>query len=151
MKGLQNNREDKGDQIQAGENCFEESKSIPVDKFNSFHNPQNSEPTIESLDKSADIFDTREVALISSDEGNSMVNINDLDLHLDKMIEKNGGLWECKVCGKTTRKKGDTKKHAETHIEGISHTRQICSKLFSTRDSLQVHTRKIHSVKKMLM
>ena len=80
-----------------------------------------------------------------------MVNINDLDLHLDKMIEKNGGLWECKVCGKTARNKGDTKKHAETHIEGILHACQICSKLFSTRDSLQVHTGNIHSVKKMLM
>jgi hypothetical protein len=61
------------------------------------------------------------------------------------MIEKNEGLWQCKVCGKTNNYKGNIKKHIETHIGGISLTCHICNKSSSTRHSLQVHILDVHS------
>ena len=46
---------------------------------------------------------------------------------------------------KITKKRGVIKDHSETHIEGISHTFHICSKLSSTRKTLQVHISDVHS------
>jgi uncharacterized Zn finger protein len=93
-----------------------------------------------------DTFDTKEVALIHSDEENIVVNSNDeLDFHIEEMIEKNAGMWECKVCGKTNKLKQPIKRHAEAHIEGISHSCQICSKSSSTRNALQVHIKDFYS------
>ena len=145
VKGLQSNQEDEDNQNQSDGNRFEESKSPLLDELNSFHNPQNIETIIEPLDK---LTESTEVASISSDEMNTSLNTNDeLDLQIEQMIEKNGrgGLWQCKVCGKTAKQKSNIKYHAETHIEGLSHTCQICSKPFSTRNSLQFHIQKVHS------
>ena len=60
----------------------------------------------------------------------AMLKNHELDLQIDGMIEKNEGLWRCKVCGKTNKQKIDTKRHAEAHIEGVSHACHICRKLF---------------------
>ena len=49
------------------------------------------------------------------------------------------------MCDKTAKRNGDIKRHAETHIEGVSHTCHICSKVVSTSHSLQSHISKIHS------
>ena len=46
---------------------------------------------------------------------------------------------------KIIKKRGVIKDHAETHIEGISHTCHICSKLSSTRKALKVHILDVHS------
>ena len=61
------------------------------------------------------------------------------------MIEKHESMFKCKVCGKTVKWKGEMKKHAETHIEGIFHACQVCSKMFPTRHNLQTHIFRIHS------
>ena len=66
-------------------------------------------------------------------------------LQIGQMIEKNEGLWKCKVCGKTANQKSHIKDHAETHIEGESHACHICSKILSTRHSLRMHINNIHS------
>jgi hypothetical protein len=93
-----------------------------------------------------DTFDTKEFGEIPSDDINDVESTNDeLDLQLDEMFEKNGGLWQCKVCGKTTKHKNLMKNHAETHIEGISHTCHICSKPSPTRHALNVHISNVHS------
>ena len=61
------------------------------------------------------------------------------------MIEKNEGVWTCKVCGKTTASKGNIRKHAEIHIEGMSFACHLCSKTFLNRPGLQSHISGIHS------
>ena len=41
-----------------------------------------------------------------------MENTDDgLDIQIEEMIEKKEGLWECKVCGKTAKLKGNLKNH----------------------------------------
>merc|ERR1712096_54239 len=104
------------------------------------------ESIIDSLEELADTFANSDVALVQTEEDKLVLNTNlDLDLQIEQMIEKNGGLWQCKVCGKTTKQKGDIKNHAETHIEGLSHTCHICNKTCSTRNSLKVHIIDNHS------
>ena len=85
---------------------------------------------------------------ISSD--NSFVKTNlpisdnsELDLQIQEMMEKNGGTWRCKICEKTDTKR-HIQEHAETHIEGTSHTCYICNKTSRTRVSLRMHIQKYH-------
>jgi ribosomal protein L37AE/L43A len=61
------------------------------------------------------------------------------------MIEKNEGLWKCKVCGKTAATRQHIQNHAERHIEGVSHVCHICSKTLSTRKNLKNHISGNHS------
>ena len=74
------------------------------------------------------------------------LNTNDeVDFQIEQMIEKDEGLWKCKVCGKTTAEKEHIKYHAETHIEGLSHICHICRKTYPTRHNLTCHLSQIHS------
>merc|ERR1712179_719110 len=77
-----------------------------------------------------------EYSLESSDELGSQIN---------QMFERQDGVWTCKVCGKTGSRKDHMKRHAETHIEGMSHVCNICSKTFKNKNSLDVHVSYIHS------
>jgi hypothetical protein len=105
-----------------------------------------NESILDSLEELADSFQTTETALISMDEGNPPLNTNnEILLQIEQMLEKNDGLWKCKVCAKTSRTKQNIQAHAETHIDGVSHACHICSKTFSTRHSLQLHISNIHS------
>jgi len=69
---------------------------------------------------------------------------NQLDLQIEQMIEKNEGLWKCKVCGRTAANKAHTRRHAETHIEGISIVCHICNKTLSTRKGAREHISRGH-------
>ena len=68
-----------------------------------------------------------------------------LDNQIKGMIEKQEGTWKCKVCSKISKTIHESKRHAETHIGGMSHICQICSKTFPNRNGLEVHTYNIHS------
>ena len=72
-------------------------------------------------------------------------NITELDHQIEEMVEKQEGLWKCKVCGKSRTNKQHIKKHVEIHIEGMSHICHICSKTFGTRPSLNIHVNSIHT------
>merc|ERR1712179_626686 len=72
---------------------------------------------------------------------------NELNQQVNEMIEKNGDVWTCKICGKTatTRDITNLRRHAETHIEGMSHACHICNKTFSNRQGINKHVYRIHS------
>ena len=61
----------------------------------------------------------------------------------DKLVEKVDGVWHCKQCGKTTRQSIDFKRHAETHIEGLSFECPICHQTFRSSAALKQHNYKI--------
>ena len=60
---------------------------------------------------------------------------------VEEIIEKIEieGVWSCKVCGKTMRGKTNMKRHAEIHIEGVSHVCQDCRMIFHTSNALNSH------------
>ena len=101
----------------------------------------------DATEELAHTFDIQDGTLVEVGENNHPVNINhELNHQTKEMIEKNEeGLWECKVCGKTSPYKWNTRKHTETHLEGISLICYICNKIFSTRDTLRAHMSNYHS------
>ena len=74
-----------------------------------------------------------------------MIKNHELDLQIERMIERSEGIWRCTHCNKSATKKEHIKIHAETHIDGVSHTCHICSKSVSTRNNLRQHITKQHS------
>ena len=141
VKGLQSNLEHQSDQYQTLEASNVESKFPKID--NTYKTPMMDELIRDSLEE---LVETKDVALISSQEDNFVVGSNeDLDLQIDQMIEKNDELWICKVCSKTVKKRHEIRNHAETHIEGITHACHICNKASSTRTALRMHIIDNHS------
>ena len=91
-------------------------------------------------------FTTTDIETVCQEEDNLVLNSNlELDLQIEQMIEKNEGLWQCKVCDKIMQHKRDIVRHAEAHIEGVSHACGICNKTLSTKNSLRKHISTIHS------
>ena len=66
-----------------------------------------------------------------------------IDLQIEQMLEKNDGLWKCKVCGKTS--KPSLKQHAERHIKDLVLACNICDKTSKTRKDLKEHVSNYHS------
>ena len=100
----------------------------------------------DTLNSNSERHNSSKEALTQTKSGRIRVNENNaLDLQISTMIETSDNLWICKVCGKTTTKKGHIQDHAESHIEGMSHPCHICNKSFSNRPSLRKHIQDIHS------
>ena len=96
----------------------------------------------KDYDTVANNYDT----LARIDEGNLQVNANnELRQQINEIIEKNEGVWVCKICGKTASRNSGIRKHAEIHLEGMVHTCHICSKTFQNRNCLNTHISDIHS------
>jgi len=70
----------------------------------------------------------------------------ELEIKIQEMIEKNEGVWTCKVCGKTAMHKGHIKEHVEIHIDGMSHPCPMCSKSYTRSTGLRHHITSTHSV-----
>ena len=117
-------------------------KSIEEDKQNE---DKNNVFDHEGLKKEENGLDTQGNSVIQSGEGQNEINEQELDNRLEQMTEKKEGVWACKVCRKMMVDRRDLKRHAETHIEGMSHVCHICSKIYTTRSSLRVHINGIHS------
>ena len=98
----------------------------------------------ESLEEFEDNFVNNDVDIIDKEEDKLVDNAN-LDTQIEQMIVKQEGLWQCKVCGKSSGKKSNIQNHAEIHIEGVTHSCHICNKIFSTRHNLSTHVMKVHS------
>lgn len=107
----------------------------------------NQESNLDPLEEDADYLDDMDIALVKIEENNPAFNTNhEVDLQIMEIIDLNEeGLWECKVCSRTSTKKRIIQTHAETHIEGVSHVCHICSKLFGTRHNLRMHISNHHS------
>ena len=141
VKGLQSNIDHQSVPNQTLEGSNVESKFLKID--NNYKIPAINEIILDSLEE---LVETKDVALIGSQEDNYVVDGNaDLDQQIDQMIEKNDELWQCKVCGKMVKTRREIRNHAETHIEGISHACHICNKASSTRTGLRKHIEDYHS------
>ena len=78
--------------------------------------------------------------VVKTAEANVQLGVNnELLLQVNQMIEKNEGVWRCKVCGKMATQKGNIRLHAEIHIEGLSYSCNLCDKTFHNRMGLSQH------------
>ena len=64
----------------------------------------------------------------------------------ESMMEKQDGIWTCKVCGmKSSQGKGVTRNHIEAkHIDGVSVPCGQCDKTFRSHKSLSQHVMRHH-------
>ena len=138
VKGLQSNQED--------ESNFNQTDAEP--KYQDIETGYTqSQDTVEqeTVLEFTDTFEKDEIAVVNTEEDKVVLNTNiELDLQIEEMIEKNEGMWKCKVCGKTSKSKHVIRCHAETHIKGLSHKCHLCNRMASTRPSLQMHIQNFH-------
>ena len=69
---------------------------------------------------------------------------NAIDEQTNQMVEKIDQVWTCKLCGKRATNKTNIRRHAETHIGGMSYNCHLCSKSFPAKHPLQKHISNIH-------
>ena len=69
-------------------------------------------------------------------------DLDDLQEKLNSIVEKVDGIWTCNICGKTNNlnKRNDVRRHAENHIEGVSHPCSICGKTFRSSNAIRQHS-----------
>ena len=121
------------DKKPSNENDFKDSEN----KFDDTANIVEDEPVAT---------ESMEIPSVKQEETDSSTNKNsEIELQIEHIIEKKNGLWECKVCGRTSHQKRIVKIHAETHIQGESHVCHVCSKIFATRHNLRMHISNNHS------
>ena len=63
---------------------------------------------------------------------------------IDDLIVKDGSIWYCKTCGKTSNSHGNMRKHVEIHIEGLSYPCPNCDNTFRSRNVLKHHRLAYH-------
>merc|ERR1712086_426073 len=100
-----------GDLQGIGENASENKKSTQentehnelVTDAEGYDNIVGQQGIFYSSEELTDSSDTRDGPLVKTDNSKIVINSNgELGLQLEGMVEKNDGLWRCKVCGKTS-------------------------------------------------
>jgi len=142
VKGFEAYVADVGESVEADQVIYSDEKEVIYENRDNIIEENIVSDTLEPSEQHYSI----KAAFKESNRGKIQVNAkSELDLKILEMVEKFDGMWKCKVCGKTSKHKGTLKKHAESHIEGMSHACHTCNKSFSTRNSLQSHILNIHS------
>ena len=68
----------------------------------------------------------------------------------DELIILREGLWQCKLCDKSDKKKTTMKCHLQVHSSSASHSCSYCAKTFKNKNSLKIHKYKTHTSDKIL-
>jgi len=126
----------------------------PPQRFNSQLGEEQKEPNAKRSRQTLEHEDLSEmtVAIISNQSVN--VELHQLDDQIKSRMEHNGKSMMvgnrkrealiCKVCGKEGQL-ADIMRHIEAnHITGVTHTCEICSKTYRSRNALWQHKRKEH-------
>jgi len=58
---------------------------------------------------------------------------------MEKVTNDDGFMWKCKECGYKVKAKTKLGFHVETHLEGFTHTCELCDKVHKTRIALKTH------------
>ena len=67
---------------------------------------------------------------------------------ISSLVEKINGIWTCRVCGKVTARNAPSciARHAEVHIDGVSHTCNQCGTAARSSNALEKHIARHHSM-----
>ena len=129
VKGLQNTCDSRKVQIEDGQNMMNIHSEAKADKI---QHPNKADSILDPLEDLADTFHNRDLSVVEIKMENPVkIETEDQNIQLELMMEKNEGVWKCKVCGKTSVNKTHIALHAETHIRGsgahMSHLQQNIS------------------------
>merc|ERR1712142_665136 len=149
VKGLQSSEEKSDDSFQSQE-AFETTSKLTPNVLS--ENVGSYERKLEDKDfklqKLNEVKSNNEPISASENELFAVAeNDHSLNEQLNELIEKQLDIWKCKVCDKTSITRGNIKKHAERHIEGVMNTCNVCMKNFATRQQHQNHVKLVHNSK----
>jgi len=90
---------------------------------------------------------------ISEDLDKTVGDNVELEEKIDELCEMRDGIWTCIQCGKTDKMRWFLRRHAETHIQGFTHTctSTSCDKTFTTRSTLKAHVLRSHPEEKTVV
>jgi len=113
------------------ENYKQSPSALPVSAINEKENTNEMDEDIVFSEDVKDIVPYQE-ALTSQSFVNEQTSLE-------------AGLYQCKICGKESSRSQDMKRHVETHSQAPSYECQNCSKMFNTKNALNMHTKRNHS------
>ena len=88
-----------------------------------------------------------EVSLESKESSEPDKSLSNLRQKIMEGVTKVDRLWFCTYCNKTFNTRARATEHVETHLEGFSHTCNICNKSSKTTKALKMHIERVHSYK----
>ena len=72
-------------------------------------------------------------------------SLEELNCEIGAMMRRLGTVWECIMCGKSSKYKNDITRHIESnHISSPGIKCDICSKISPTREALRQHNKMVH-------
>ena len=75
----------------------------------------------------------------------SIRSLDELESEIAAMMRKLGAMWECIVCGKSSKYKSDIRRHIESmHITSPGFNCDFCDKISPTREALRQHKLAYH-------
>ena len=85
----------------------------------------------------------RSISLVSS----NFQSIDELNEKIKDCYYRNAeGILTCRFCSRTFRQTVHIKEHVEIHIEGLVFPCNVCESIFTTRNVLRSHLKRIHGV-----
>ena len=155
LKGLTLNEtekpfEDKENIQNTYENLIEKEnvKYIALSKSESSVKLETTKSEIEQFEendyyKTISADDSFKTSLVAVD------NTDDLEQKISSMLTKVNGQWTCTLCQKAVRDKTNMTQHIEAkHIEGVSHSCNMCGKVGRSAYGLGKHRSRYHPGKK---
>ena len=113
--------------------------TIIVDEKNQFRVIHFDESKTKEVSRKKEPSPRGEVAL-------TVTNATDSEAKraVEDLVYKEGDLWFCKACNKSSKHSGQIRWHVEIHIEGLSYPCPLCADSFRSRQSLSDHKRRQH-------
>lgn len=84
---------------------------------------------------------------VDATQGNkvSIRSLDELESEIAAMMRKLGTMWECIMCGKSSKYKSDIRRHIESmHITSPGFNCDFCDKISPTREALRQHKLAYH-------
>ena len=87
------------------------------------------------LTKDVGIIEKPVISIMSSE----IQSLEELDQKVDDSYTKDFGMYSCRHCEKTFKKKDHVREHVEIHFEGLSFACSLCDATLRSRKSLRLH------------
>ena len=127
----------------AHETSWKNEANFSNNSISSFSNVSWENDHISKIDKSLALVPTEQIQkpVISVN-----ADFDNLNQKMDSILERVNGIWTCNICGKTSKgnNKKDMKRHAETHIEGVSYPCNQCGRTLRCSQALVMHMKISH-------
>ena len=81
---------------------------------------------------------------VTSASPNESGGTGEIDKRIREMIDRVDGVWTCKACGKTAKRKLHLEWHIESHFEDISFPCSHCDKSFRSKRSFGQHLKQLY-------